>query len=128
MLEIRNLTKSRINSKEKAQFESIFSYMMPKSYELSLVLCADKLSRRLNRESRSKDHVANVLSFPLDKSSGEIFLNIRKADREAGSFERKPKEHRLALFIHGLAHLLGHDHSSAMDKLEAKVRKHFGIN
>lgn len=74
--------------------------------------------RRLNRERRHKDKPTNVLSFPLDKKNGEIFLNWPLIVREAPIFKRSAKEHALILFIHGLLHLKGLDHGSRMESLE----------
>lgn len=106
-------------------FEKMVREILGKKYVLSLVLSGDKLARRMNRAYRKKDYAPNVLSFPLQKNDGEIFLNVRKAEREARSLGI-PRRLRVAhLFVHGCLHLKGYKHSAKMDKLERNVLKKF---
>src|SRR3989338_4713423 len=70
-------------------FEEIAKNVLGAQYELSLVICGDELARRINRENRKKTYAPNVLSFPLGKLEGEIFLNIRKAERQGGGKKKK---------------------------------------
>lgn len=83
--------------------------------------------RRLNETYRGKGTPANVLSFPLGKDAGEIFLNPARARREARSFELSPEGHLEYLLIHGCLHLKGLDHGSTMDRAEVSYRKQFGV-
>ena len=76
-------------------YEKIADAILGKSYELSLVVCGDDLARRMNRAYRKKDYRPNVLSFPLSKKEGEIFLNVRAAAREA----RKALKEKLAEYL-----------------------------
>ncbi len=69
----------------------------------------------------------NILSFPLDKKSGEIFITLSVAKKEAPNFDRTFSNFVAFLFIHGLMHLKGHDHSDTMERAESKLRKKFGI-
>ena len=62
-------------------FARIKSAILGDLYELSLVFAGDTLTRRLNRTHRGKDKSANVLSFPLEQNSGEIFLNLQQAKK-----------------------------------------------
>ena len=85
----------------RVPFEAMARASLPKGYQLSLVICGDTLAQRMNAEYRKKTYKPNVLSFPLAKLEGEIFLNIRKAQREARAM-RIPLNTRLAhLFVHG---------------------------
>ena len=124
MLDIRNTTKSRIPS---LPFEQMKDATLGTRYELSLVFCGDKLSRRLNRTHRSKDKPTNILSFPVDKNSGEIFIDLRVVRREHKKFERNFENFLAFLFIHGLVHLKGMDHGSRMEREESKIRRSFNI-
>lgn len=108
-------------------FREIKERVLGKKYDLSLVLCGDSKSRRLNRTHRSKDYATNVLSFPLDDTTGEIFLNIRKAEREAKKYNHSTKKHIVYLLIHGMLHLKGFAHGSTMESEEVKILKHFGF-
>lgn len=85
--------------------------MLGENYELSLVFCSDALSRKLNRAYRGKDKAANVLSFPLSKTSGEIFINLARLGQFSATH----------LFIHGCLHLKGMEHGAKMMKLERKL-------
>lgn len=107
---ITNQTKRAV---PKAPFEKLKDKVLGKSYELSLVFVGDKLSHKLNFLYRGKDKPTNVLSFPLSKSSGEIFIDL--------SF----KEHSVIfLFIHGLLHLKGMQHGATMEREEKKLLAH----
>jgi rRNA maturation RNase YbeY len=108
-------------------FEAMAKAILPVGYQLSLVICGDDLAQRMNAKYRKKTYEPNVLSFPIAKDEGEIFLNVRKAEREARSIG-VPANWRLAhLFIHGCAHLTGHEHSDKMDALETRVLRKFGF-
>ena len=88
-------------------YDKIANAVLGKNYELSLVVCGDDLARRMNKEYRKKNYKPNVLSFPLSRSEGEIFLNVRAAAREARRY-KVPLRDRLAfLFVHGCFHLKG---------------------
>jgi len=96
-------------------------------YELSLVLCGDALSRRINREYRGKTYAPNVLSFGLSKEEGEIFLNVRKVEREARAYRTTAQRRAAHLFIHGLFHLKGMRHGKRMERAEQRVLRKFGF-
>ena len=122
----------RINTKSNPPigglpFGDIKDDVLGKNYELSLVFIGSTLSRRLNRELRGKDKPANVLSFPLTKKSGEIFIDVGHATKQAHLFDETPKQFIVHLFIHGLYHLKGMDHGDKMDNAEAKTGKKFGM-
>ena len=110
----------------RVPFEDILHAALP-NYSLSLVLCGDELARRMNREYRQKTYYPNVLSFPLTKEEGEIFLNIRKAEREARSLGVSARSRIAFLFIHGLLHLGGLDHGATMERAEMRLMKRFGF-
>jgi probable rRNA maturation factor len=123
-LMITNFTKGKLPS---LPFLEMKNQVMGKNYELSLVFIGEKRSRKLNQEYRQKDKSGNVLSFPLDKKTGEIFICPVRARREMKSFGRKYDNFIGFLFIHGLCHLKGMDHGSTMEKAEEKIRAQFGI-
>ncbi len=96
-------------------------------YDLSVAVVSPAKMHELNRTYRGIDRTTDILSFPLDKKSGEMYLCLSEAKKECVNFDR-PYENFLAfLFIHGLVHLKGHDHGSRMEALEARYRKKFGI-
>lgn len=122
-LDIKRTVKDTV----RLPFKEMAAAALPKRFQLSLVICGDRLAQRMNIEYRKKTYRPNVLSFPLSKTEGEIFLNIRKAAREAKQ-EGITRDARLALlFVHGCFHLAGYDHSDKMEALEQKVLKKFGF-
>jgi probable rRNA maturation factor len=89
--------------------------------ELSIVFSDDAHIRTLNAGWRGKDKPTNVLSFPafpvksgerLPPMLGDIVLAAETVAREA-DLEGKPLDHHIThLVIHGVLHLLGHDHEN----------------
>jgi probable rRNA maturation factor len=108
-------------------YENMKDTILGKKYELSLLFVGAKRAQSLNQSYRQKSYVPNVLSFPLDDSHGEIYICPQVADKEAKNFNLTKKSYIAYLFIHGLLHLKGHDHSDKMDALEQKYLKQFGI-
>lgn len=109
------------------RFHSIKNHVLGKNYELSMVFVGKTLGRRLNYEHRKKDYVTDVLSFPLDQTAGEIFINLDKCRSKAKLFDRKFENYLYFIFIHALHHLKGFDHGSTMENKEARVRALFNI-
>jgi probable rRNA maturation factor len=107
-------------------FLRIARYILGDTYELSLVICGDSLAQRMNKEYRKKTYKPNVLSFPISKNEGEIFLNIPKAAREARQYRTTLEKRAALLFVHGCYHLKGLDHSDKMEALEQKTLRRFG--
>ena len=108
-------------------FEKIAQQILGVDYSLSLVLCGHFLAKRINNTYRKKTYSPNVLSFPLSKSEGEIFLNVRKAQQEARQFGVSHKERLAFLFIHACLHLRGLAHGKKMDELEISNMKKAGF-
>ncbi len=119
-----NNTKGKL---PRLPFAHMKNTVLGKEYDLSLVFVDDEESRRISIETKRKNYIPNVLSFPLDDISGEIFINPFEAGRQAKSFGRTPENMIGFLYIHGLAHLKGMDHGVTMERTEAKFRKRFGI-
>ncbi len=95
--------------------------------ELSVLFSDDANIQQLNNEWRGKDKPTNVLSFPafpvevgspLPPMLGDIALASETVTREA-ELENKPLEHHLThLVVHGVLHLLGHDHEEEAEAEE----------
>jgi probable rRNA maturation factor len=106
-------------------YQAIAEAILGKKFELSVVLCGDALARKMNITYRKKTYAPNVLSFPLSNNEGELFLNFRKATREAHSYSIPLRERLMYLYVHGCFHLKGLDHSDEMEKEEARIMKRF---
>lgn len=101
--------------------------ILGKKYDLSIVFVGKSLGRKLNLKHRNKNYATDILSFTLDKETGEIFLQPEVLKRKAKEFDRKPENYLNFLVIHGLFHLKGFDHGSIMESEEARVRALFKI-
>lgn len=121
------ITKLTRRAPPSVPFKKIAAAILPRGYKLSLVLCGDTLSQRINREYRKKDYVPNVLSFPLEHDEGEIFLNLGKAAKEATAFGISARSRTALLFVHGCFHLLGMRHGESMERRERQILKKFGF-
>ena len=123
-LTITNTTKDPL---PRLPFAKMAEAVLGDEYECSLVIVSSRKSRELNRTYREKDTPTNVLSFPLDKNEGEIFLDLKKSRADSVNFDRTYTNFIGFLFIHGLFHLKGHDHGTKMENAEKKVRALFKI-
>ncbi|MEY2665358.1 MAG: hypothetical protein RLZZ480_463 [Candidatus Parcubacteria bacterium] len=108
-------------------YETIKNTILGKQYALSLTFVGEARAQKLNIAYRQKDYVPNVLSFPLDEKTGEIFICPAVAKKQAKDFNLSIDGYIAFLFIHGCVHLKGHDHGDTMDKLEQKYARQFNL-
>ena len=99
------------------------------SSELSVALVDDREIRKLNGEWRGKKRSTDVLSFSLLEGEGnlhrgrllgDVVISVETAARQAARRHRGLDEEIARLLIHGLLHILGHDHE---DPQEAKLMR-----
>ena len=110
-----------------SNFEIIKKAVLGSKYELSLVFITSEKIKKLNKKYRNINKPTDILSFPLSKTSGEIFICKSEAKKEMVKFDRAYDNFITFLFIHGLVHLKGYDHGPIMEKMEAKFHKKFKI-
>lgn len=104
----------------KLQYEAMKDAVLGKNYSLSLIFIGEKRARDLNSKHRKASYVPNVLSFPLTKTVGEIYITPQIAKKESKKFNMTPSGYIGFLFIHGLLHLKGYPHGATMERLEKK--------
>ena len=126
-LEIK-VTLRRPAAAWRIPFQKISEAILGSRYELSLVICGDSLAQKMNKLYRKKNYRPNVLSFPIGKADGEIFLNVRCAQREARRFGVGLNERLALLFVHGCFHLKGLSHGRIMEAHERRVLRRFGFS
>ena len=107
--------------------------------ELLIRLVDRQESRRLNDQYRHKNMATNVLSFPADLPEevglallGDIVICTPIVAEEARAQHKTAEAHWAHLTIHGILHLLGHDHeaeeeASAMESLETRILQSLGF-
>ncbi|MGH6960160.1 MAG: rRNA maturation RNase YbeY [Dongiaceae bacterium] len=108
--------------------------------ELTVVLGDDTLLRRLNRDFRGIDKPTNVLSFNCSHERsraaacvlGDVILAHETVAAEAAAQGKTMANHASHLIVHGVLHLLGHDHerpddAAAMEAIEIGILADLGI-
>ncbi|TFG75970.1 MAG: rRNA maturation RNase YbeY [Thermodesulfobacteriales bacterium] len=88
---------------------------VPKDTELSITFTDDIQMRELNRSYRQIDRTTDVLSFPQSEGPdftllGDIVISIDTAARHSVSYGVTMHDELKKLIIHGILHLLGHNH------------------
>ncbi len=111
----------------KHSYEHMKDAILGKKYSLSLIFVGEKRAQQLNKQYRDGDYIPNVLSFPLDKNNGEIYITPRIAKKESKKFDLTPNGYIGFLFIHGLLHLKGYPHGATMEKAEKKYCAQFKL-
>lgn len=96
------------------------------------VVDADE-GRSLNAQYRGKDYATNVLSFPAELPEGvdlpllgDLAICAPVVAREAAEQGKTEADHWAHLTVHGVLHLLGHDHQAEdeaerMEALETRI-------
>ncbi len=124
MLSISNTTKAKL---PRLAFSNIKNSVLGKKYELSLAIVSAAHMKKLNRMYRNINKPTDILSFPLSKNEGEMYICLTETKKEAKKFDRTYENFLAFLFIHGCVHLKGFDHSSTMERIERRFRKKFGV-
>ena len=98
------------------------------NWELSIMLCNDKTITAMNRQYRNKDEPTDILSFNLGETikkgkkevylPGDIVISLETLRENARYFRISEDEELRRLIIHGILHLDGMDHKSAICKTD----------
>lgn len=105
--------------------------------ELSIALVGDTEMAALNAQHRGRSGPTDVLSFSLLEGDhdafrgrllGDVVISVDTARRQARRAHRSLDAELLRLLVHGILHLLGHDHGEAgeariMRAEERRVRR-----
>lgn len=104
--------------------------------EIVVLLTDDAAVRDLNARFRGKDRPTNVLSFPAPETArphlGDLVLASGVCIEEARAQGKAAGDHLSHLVVHGVLHLLGHDHeddveAEAMEARERAVLATLGV-
>jgi len=109
--------------------------------DITIVLTDDRQLHELNRDFLGIDSPTDVLSFPSDESDpetgadylGDILISIPRAREQAQAAGHPLEAEVQLLVVHGVLHLLGHDHAEAEEKAlmwneQAKVLERLGLS
>jgi probable rRNA maturation factor len=127
----------------------------PRCYEIGLLACDDARIADLNAEFRGKPLPTNVLSWPSDEraaagvgeeppppvpgtadepeSLGDIAIAWETCVAEAAAQGKPMADHVTHLVVHGVLHLLGHDHQEdadavLMERHEVRILATLGVS
>ena len=120
MLHIENTTPDSIDEPALRRLAAIVlrAEGKPAKSEVNLMLCHSAAMQGYNRRFRGADRPTDVLSFvaedPYDEALGDILIDTQTATRQKGN--RTLDGEVQMLFLHGLLHLLGHDHQGAAQR------------
>jgi probable rRNA maturation factor len=104
--------------------------------DVVILLADDAHVQQINAQFRDKDRPTNVLSFPAPDSArphlGDLILAYGVCAAEAAQQGKSLSDHLSHLTIHGVLHLLGHDHevdaeAEAMEAQERRLLASLGI-
>ena len=99
---------------------------IPKNTSVTFFLTSNKKIKELNFKYRNKDKPTNVLSFPMKLPHldnyllGDIALANEILIKEAIEQKIAKYDYLCKITIHGMLHLLGHDHKTEKQFKEMK--------
>jgi probable rRNA maturation factor len=108
--------------------------------ELSILLTDDARLQALNQKYLGIDAPTDVLSFPASETDpetgapylGDILISVPRAQAQAEAAGHPLEAEVQLLVVHGVLHLLGHDHADAnekarMWKAQAEILERLGL-
>ena len=97
--------------------------------ELTIAVTGDDQIQALNRQYRGVDSPTDVLAFGQATAEtrvaampgapaylGDVIISYPRAETQAGSGGHSAMDEMLLLVVHGVLHLLGHDHATRGQK------------
>ena len=92
--------------------------------EMSVVIGDDEQIHELNLKFLGVDSATDVLSFPADELDpdsgmryrGDVIISFPRAEEQASAAKESIQDELQLLVVHGVLHLLGHDHAEPDEK------------
>lgn len=114
------------------RFASKLQTEVTKGCPFDCLITGDAELRKLNREYLGKPYATDVLSFPIPGPwfCGSIAISLGRARAQAREFGHTVEDEIRILMLHGVLHLLGHDHESdggRMARAERRWRARLGL-
>ena len=112
------------NLLERAAHAALAHESQPPESELSIILTNDARLHELTLNYLGVDAPTDVLSFPASETDpetgarymGDILISVPRAQAQAMAAGHPLESEVQLLVVHGVLHLLGHDHAEAEDK------------
>jgi len=128
-----SVRRSGVNANNlKRTARAILKSVGEPSATLAVSLVGDDEIRELNRIHRGKDRPTDVLSFPLAEASdpvggerllGDVVISIETARRQAADYDASLEAELKRLLVHGVLHVIGHDHRQADERRRMKAEE-----
>ena len=125
---------------ERAAQTALEHGSQPLDSDLSIILTNDTRLHELNLNYLGIDAPTDVLSFPASETDpesgarylGDILISIPRAQAQAEAVGHALEAEVQLLVVHGVLHLLGHDHAepdekARMWKAQAEILKKLGL-
>jgi rRNA maturation RNase YbeY len=137
-----------IKKSELAEYKEWINYALEaiddfsdlkKELYINLSLTSDQEIKEINQESRGKDSITDVLSFPMEENIrkgeyddflpeldvGDILICKSLCEAQAKEFKISYMEEFVHLFMHGFLHVWGYDHeiNEEEEKLMTKLEE-----
>jgi probable rRNA maturation factor len=125
---------------ERAALATLEHQSADVNVDLSIVLTDDDQLHELNLDYLGIDAPTDVLSFPASEADpetgaryiGDILISIHRAAQQAKSAGHDLEGEVQLLVVHGVLHLLGHDHAGVEDKArmwaaQSEILKRLGL-
>ena len=109
---------------KKAAAEALRHQLASDNTDLCIVLTDDAQLHELNRDYLGVDAATDVLSFPSEQIDpengarylGDILISVPRAAAQAAGSGHPVEAEAQLLVVHGVLHLLGHDHAEKDEK------------
>ena len=109
---------------ERAAREALTHESYSLESELSIILTDDARLHELNLNYLGVDAPTDVLSFPASETDpetggryiGDILISVPRAEAQAQAAGHPLEAEVQLLVVHGVLHLIGHDHAEAEEK------------
>lgn len=115
MIEVTNLTSSKIDTKSLFKTADVASAVLGMRKDISLVFVSDAKMKELNKKYRRKNKITDVLSF---EELNEIFICLPQAEKQAKALKVSINCELTRLLTHGIVHLKGYDHEKSTEEAE----------
>jgi probable rRNA maturation factor len=125
---------------ERAATTALEHESQPLDSDLSIILTDDARLQELNLNYLGVDAPTDVLSFPASETDpetgasyiGDILISIPRAQAQADAAGHPLEAEVQLLVVHGVLHLIGHDHAEAeekarMWKAQAEILERLGL-
>jgi probable rRNA maturation factor len=105
----------------------------PEEAEVSVLFVGDEEMRELNAKYRGIDRATDVLAFAMTEGKafpppegarllGDVVVSVETAGRQARAASHSLRREIAVLLVHGVLHLLGHDHEAGQRDRDKRLR------